>query len=95
LPVTTPSTDNIQLLIVGGGPVGLMSAIEAYSNGAFVEVHEKRSDYTRNTWFDVESRWYNSLKTLREWGFDYQKLDRILHDGFEEAIALRTQNLER
>ncbi len=43
----------LEVLIVGGGPVGLMSAIESYRNGGAVTVVEKRSEYTRNTWFDL------------------------------------------
>ena len=36
------TNDRIKVLIVGGGPVGLMSAVESFQNGADVEVVEKR-----------------------------------------------------
>eukprot|EP01114_Cavostelium_apophysatum_P023997 TRINITY_DN9241_c0_g1_i1.p1 TRINITY_DN9241_c0_g1~~TRINITY_DN9241_c0_g1_i1.p1 ORF type:complete len:227 (-),score=23.02 TRINITY_DN9241_c0_g1_i1:98-778(-) len=51
----TAEASHIRALVIGGGPVGLMSAIESYASGAQVEVVEKRKDYTRNTWFDLES----------------------------------------
>ena len=82
-------------MIVGGGPVGLMSSIESYHQVAFVQVHEKGSEYRRNTWFDLEPRWSTSLKTLVQWGMNYQKMEHVVHDAGANVITLRTQNLER
>eukprot|EP01104_Vermistella_antarctica_P020326 TRINITY_DN8664_c0_g1_i1.p1 TRINITY_DN8664_c0_g1~~TRINITY_DN8664_c0_g1_i1.p1 ORF type:complete len:385 (+),score=65.98 TRINITY_DN8664_c0_g1_i1:25-1155(+) len=47
-------SDGVRVAVVGGGPVGLFTALEAYRNGAsHVTVIEKRSTYTRNRWFDL------------------------------------------
>lgn len=86
----------IKVLVVGGGPVGLISAIEAYKRGGDVEVVEKRGEYRRNTWFDLEPPpWSNSLTTLRSWGLSFQSIEHVIHSGVPDVITLRTQNLER
>jgi len=58
-PPTPPS-----ILIIGGGPAGLATAIEAKASGCNVTVVEKRDSYSRHQWlFLVDS----SLKLLEKW----------------------------
>ena len=49
-----------EILIVGAGPAGLIKAIEAYSAGySSISLIEKRSNYTRDIWFDFSPRpWF-------------------------------------
>jgi hypothetical protein len=48
--------------------------------GADVEVVEKRSDYRRNTWFDLEPLpWSTSLNTLKSWGLFFQNVGLFLY----------------
>jgi succinate dehydrogenase/fumarate reductase flavoprotein subunit len=39
----------LRVVVVGGGPAGLLSALEAYKGGARVCVVEKRLAYTRSS----------------------------------------------
>ena len=63
--------------------------------GAKVQVHEKRGEYRRDTWFDLEPKpWSTSRDTLElNWGLGFQKLEHVVHDA--PVITVRTQNLER
>jgi 2-polyprenyl-6-methoxyphenol hydroxylase-like FAD-dependent oxidoreductase len=62
-----------------------------------VQVHEKRGEYRRDTWFDIEPKpWSTSRDTLESaWGLRYQELEHIVHDSMKDVITVRTQNLER
>ena len=42
-----------EIIIVGGGPVALINAIEAYKAGNLVHLIEKRTNYSRDIWFDL------------------------------------------
>jgi len=67
----------VNVLVVGGGPVGLLSALEASRPGAHVHVVEKREAYTRDIWFDLYPEpWYISQTVLRDLGYFEQKGDR-------------------
>ena len=56
--------DPLSVLVIGGGPAGLATAIEAKANGCVVTVVEKRESYTRpQCLFLVDS----SLKLLEKW----------------------------
>ena len=55
----------MRCLVIGAGPVGLRSAIEAALLGAKVEVVEKRSDFSRN---NVLHLWPFLLTDLRNLG---------------------------
>ena len=73
-----------------------MNSIEAYNKGSIVKLIEKRSNYYRNTWFDVEPKpWSIAKETLLSWGIQYQIIEHIVHDGVPDIITIRTQNLER
>jgi 2-polyprenyl-6-methoxyphenol hydroxylase-like FAD-dependent oxidoreductase len=61
-----------------------------------VEVCEKRPDYTRNTWFDLEPEpWSHTQKYLRAWGVEFQHFEHVRHDYAEQVFTIRAQNLER
>ena len=53
-----------QVVIVGAGPAGLLTALETVAAGqtarnsysANITLLEKRKDYTRPTWFDINSK---------------------------------------
>lgn len=45
--VCKPTQDLLRVVIIGGGPAGLVSALETYKSGANVFVVEKRKAYTR------------------------------------------------
>jgi hypothetical protein len=109
----------VNIIMAGAGPVGLMSAIEAYSQGNTIllvdrvqvsdsdlgadpELFEKRNNYTRNTWFDLEPLpWSTTKLKLNTWGIQYQDLERVLHDENEEVdsnnirVTMRTLTLEK
>jgi hypothetical protein len=64
-------TDNLRVVVVGGGPVGLMSAVTAALAGAHTTLIEKRRQHERNTWFDLLPNTFDgspSLDTLQHWG---------------------------
>jgi hypothetical protein len=66
------------------------------SQGASVAIIEKRSDYKRNTWFDLEPLPRStSLDYLRSWGFSFQRVEHIVHDSKSDFITVRNQYLER
>ncbi len=44
-----------RVVVVGGGPAGLLSALFAYRSGASVTVLEKRRSYGRSLWFDISN----------------------------------------
>merc|ERR1711892_840167 len=56
---------NIQMTIVGAGPIGLRTAIEAQLLGARVTVLEKRSSFTRN---NVLHLWPSVIEDLKSLG---------------------------
>lgn len=58
----TLSADKV--VIVGGGPVGLATAIEAASCGHDVTIFEKRTEYTRRQTLLLDD---NSLALLKNW----------------------------
>ncbi len=69
-----------RVIIVGGGPVGLMSALVAYRMGADAIVLEKRTVYNREIHFDLTNgAWGNGLQTLESWGLSalFDELDTL------------------
>jgi hypothetical protein len=59
------------VVVVGAGPVGLISAVQAHASGARVLVIEKRRNYTRDIWFDLLPPKFDGLAVplLEAWGF--------------------------
>jgi 2-polyprenyl-6-methoxyphenol hydroxylase-like FAD-dependent oxidoreductase len=63
--VSAEENDPLSVVIIGAGPAGLATAIEAHQNGAEVTLIEKRSSYSRNqVLFLIES----SIRLLDKWG---------------------------
>ena len=59
------------VVVVGAGPVGLISAVQAHASGARVTVIEKRQNFTRDIWFDLLPAKFQGVgvQTLEAWGF--------------------------
>lgn len=87
------------VVVIGGGPVGLMSAITAYRNGADAVVLEKRVKYDRNVWFDISSRpWGQGLEFLESWGFLHMQDDLgdlLEYDPEDTVVHVQCRGLER
>eukprot|EP00941_MAST-03F_sp_MAST-3F-sp1_P002795 g2795.t1 len=94
--------NSLNVAVVGGGPSGLLSAIEAAQTGASVTVIEGRLNYTRKIWFDLhpESLGSISVSKLREWGFFSLKIPYI-GPGYDEdhlksgVITIQSHILEQ
>jgi 2-polyprenyl-6-methoxyphenol hydroxylase-like FAD-dependent oxidoreductase len=54
----------LSVVVVGGGPAGLATAIEAHQNGAHVTIVEKRNCYSRLQWLLLSD---SSLQLLEKW----------------------------
>ena len=96
----TSNTEPLRHVVVGAGPVGLLSALALIRSGAqSVYVVEKRVSYTRNVWFDLYPLpWYLSQPTLEKLGlFAYQTAEYKEWPvaGGRRAITVRAQTLER
>lgn len=90
----------VAVVIVGGGPAGLATAIEARQAGARVTVVEKRNAYQRpQRLFLFE----HSLGLLEKWGVDSSELNKmgvgeecvgiVRISSLEEALLKRAQEL--
>lgn len=78
----------LSVLIVGGGPAGLATSIEAKMQGCRVKVMEKREAYTRpQTLFLQES----SLKLLEKWNVDTSPVKIANLMGFISIRQLEEQ----
>jgi len=92
--------EQISVVVVGGGPTGLASAIEAHNAGASVTIIEKRSAYTReNTLFlytvtlEMFDRWQVSIPALQELYFREQRRGFVLIKDLEECLAIKVDEL--
>lgn len=83
------------IVIVGAGPVGLMNALAMVEAGVpplSLVVVEERTDYNRDTWFDLDSA---TQAVLLRWGSQaIDDLGVINHSG-TATISIRCQVLER
>lgn len=81
----------LSVLVIGGGPAGLATAIEAKANGCSVTVVEKRDSYSRLQWlFLLDS----SLKLLENWNVNAPQM-RTADLGDESLMGfVQTRHLE-
>uniref|UniRef100_A0A7S2RY18 FAD-binding domain-containing protein n=1 Tax=Rhizochromulina marina TaxID=1034831 RepID=A0A7S2RY18_9STRA len=86
----------LQVVVVGGGPVGLLSAVAAVQTGASVVVVERRATYERSVWFDITGEELDSpsLALLESWGlFHHQRIRVQRHTG-TSTVSIRCAELE-
>ena len=82
----------LSVLIVGGGPAGLATAIEAHQQGAEVTIVEKRSAYTRiQMVFLIES----SLNLLKKWQVSVPNLHVVDFGEGEKMGFVKINDLEK
>ena len=88
----SPKKENkASVLIVGGGPAGLLTAIETHRRGYRVRVVEKRRYHSRKVWFDLlssEVGEFRGLETLRSWGLEF--LPHLYNTSVMEAPGTLT-----
>jgi 2-polyprenyl-6-methoxyphenol hydroxylase-like FAD-dependent oxidoreductase len=100
-PLFAISAKPTSVLVIGGGPAGLATAIEAWENGADVTIVEKRNVYSRP---QVVFLLDDSITLLEKWKVDVPKmriadlrengkLGFVSINHLEEALARRTAEL--
>lgn len=104
LPVSAEDNESLcvqTVLVVGGGPVGLATAIEAREHGYFVTVVEKRVAYTRLQWIFLSDY---SLELLGKWKInipkmivadlkDQERMGFVRINELEECLRTRAREL--
>ena len=91
----------LEIVIVGGGPSGLATAIEAHQTGANVTIVEKRNGYSRgqllmlfNHSLELLKKWDVSIPSMRVANLDSDHLVGVsLIKDLEEALAKRVHVL--
>lgn len=78
------SATSISIVIIGGGPAGLATAIEAKSQGAHVTVVEKRAAYSREQGLILQD---SSIGFLNKWNVS-PKFMRVFDFGNGEKIGV-------
>lgn len=73
------------ILIIGGGPTGLATAIEAQAAGADVTIIEKRSCYTREQYLFLSEA---SLQLLSNWGISIPEMVVGVEGGEKVGVML-------
>ncbi len=77
--VASLQAQNSTVLVIGGGPAGLASAIEAHERGFTVSIIEKRPSYMRMQGVFLAD---SSIKLLKKWKVDLSPISIItLEDG--------------
>jgi 2-polyprenyl-6-methoxyphenol hydroxylase-like FAD-dependent oxidoreductase len=89
----------VTVLVIGGGPIGLLYAIEAIQQGACtVTLVEKRIQYSRKVWFDLYSNpWYPSLDILHQYNFSNHTAAPFINTNFSNilsAVTIQAKTLE-
>ncbi len=81
----------LSILIIGGGPAGLATAIEAKAHGCIATVVEKRESYSRSQWLFLLDP---SLKLLEKWSVSTPQM-RVADLGDGECLGIvRIKHLE-
>ncbi len=90
----------LSVVVVGGGPTGLGTAIEAHLSGADVTVIEKRQKYIRvNTLFlytvtlELFNKWKVSVPNMAELEFKGQRRGFVLIKDLEDSLTKRVHEL--
>lgn len=99
--ICTFSLQALDVVIIGGGPAGLATAIEAHASGANVTVIEKRSTYSRDQLlflFDYSlellNKWHVSIPSMQIVSFeDGHLMGSTKIKDLEEALAKRVHEL--
>lgn len=93
-------TKPLSVLVIGGGPTGLATAIEAHLAGADVTIVEKRDAYTRqNTLFlytatlELFDKWGVAVPAMQELYFREQRRGFALIKDLENSLATRVHEL--
>jgi len=79
------------VVIVGGGPAGLATAMEAYQSGAKVTIIEKRSTYTRNQLLFLT---YETIKLLKKWNVNVPSMEELDFQPNLTMGVVRIRDLE-
>src|SRR5437016_3542813 len=99
--ITTLSLQAIDIVIIGGGPAGLATAIEGHLAGATVLIVDRRSSYSRGQLlflFDYSlellEKWKVSIPSMRIAKLEYNHLMGVTKiKDIEEALARRVHAL--
>ncbi len=88
------------VLVIGGGPTGLGSAIEAKKSGSDVVLVEKRGAYSRqNTLFlytatvELLDLWNVEIPLMERLEFQGQRRGFVLIKDLEESLSIRAEEL--
>jgi 2-polyprenyl-6-methoxyphenol hydroxylase-like FAD-dependent oxidoreductase len=85
-----PLVGALSIVIIGGGPAGLATAIEAAKSGAEVTIVEKREHYTREQYVFL---FETALNLLNAWEVTVPNFT-VGHDGEGKVGYTTIQNLE-
>jgi 2-polyprenyl-6-methoxyphenol hydroxylase-like FAD-dependent oxidoreductase len=87
--VTIDAKAPLRVLVVGGGPSGLVSSITAAEAGCHVTLVEKRGNYTRGIWFDLQGKPHGiGLDMLRRWGLEQELTRAEDYERFQYDAAV-------
>eukprot|EP01080_Neovahlkampfia_damariscottae_P001552 gene1552-12678_t len=87
----------VDVVIIGAGPIGLLTALQTYGSGSTIRLFEKRKFYTRNTWLDLYPRPYSlAYDIMMHLGFtnDTEHIPQKIGNSNESVITIRTKVLE-
>jgi len=84
-------TNETEVLVTGGGPGGLFSALLAYEAGSKVVLIEKRPEYTREQIVNIFEK---HMKTLLEYYPENEHLSKIVDKSMGHVTWVKLKNLE-
>lgn len=95
-----PRDKPLSVLIIGGGPTGLATAIEAHNTGASVVVVEKRENYSRpqqlfllDETISLLSKWEVTPPDLQTIELDDDRIGFVAINDLEESLAKKVHEL--